>query len=366
MWRWRSRCRRCGAADLQDGGTASAEGADALALTVLSAVLDGYRGARLERALTQGADRVADSAGASNGLWGRGPQLFMLDGVPATGQDRGTGRGRVARAGGAGRARRRVRGGAGARQDAVGGVRGLQARLAVQPGARAGQRTGRWACRWTRASAWWRGCARSRAAQVQAVAARYFGDDQLTVATLRPAADGCRRKPKARARRPACGTEEFDDERCRSFVSRSWSPAGGLVAVAASGPAPRCRSSTGPSPVAPRCTWCKARSLPMVDVQIDFDAGSRRDPADKAGLASVTASMASRGLRADGAEPALDENALGEAWADLGASFGASASADRMGFSLRSLTYPDLLPKVVALAARQLAQPAFPAAGLAA
>jgi zinc protease len=60
--------------------------ADALALTVLAAVLDGYSGARLERTLTQGADRMADSAGAYNGLWGRGPQLFMLVGVPAPGK----------------------------------------------------------------------------------------------------------------------------------------------------------------------------------------------------------------------------------------------------------------------------------------
>jgi zinc protease len=62
------------------------EDADALALTVLSAVLDGYSGARLERALTQGPDRVADSAGSDNGLWGRGPQLFMLMGIPAQGK----------------------------------------------------------------------------------------------------------------------------------------------------------------------------------------------------------------------------------------------------------------------------------------
>jgi zinc protease len=59
---------------------------DALALTVLAAVLDGYSGARLDRALTQGQQRLADSAGAGNGLWGRGPQLFMLTGVPAAGQ----------------------------------------------------------------------------------------------------------------------------------------------------------------------------------------------------------------------------------------------------------------------------------------
>jgi len=65
---------------------AGKENADALALTVLAAVLDGYSGARLERALTQGEARVADSVGADNGLWGRGPQLFMLEGVPSNGK----------------------------------------------------------------------------------------------------------------------------------------------------------------------------------------------------------------------------------------------------------------------------------------
>ena len=63
---------------------------DALALLVLSAVLDGYDGARLERALVQGegqaGGRVADSAGSSANIMGRGPSLFMLTGVPAKGR----------------------------------------------------------------------------------------------------------------------------------------------------------------------------------------------------------------------------------------------------------------------------------------
>ena len=59
---------------------------DALALTVLSAVLDGYDGARLERALTLPKDHLADSAGSYYGIAGRGPQLFTLYGVPATGK----------------------------------------------------------------------------------------------------------------------------------------------------------------------------------------------------------------------------------------------------------------------------------------
>lgn len=107
----------------------------------------------------------------------------------------------------------------------------------------------------------------------------------------------------------------------------------------------------------------QSHAIPMVDVQLDFDAGSRRDPAEQAGLASVTASLSGMGVLANPArgEAALDENALGEAWADLGASFGGHASSDRMSFALRSLTYPDLLTQAVQLAARQLAEPAFPA-----
>ncbi len=59
---------------------------DSLALTVLAAVLSGYSGARLERNLAQGPSRVADSIGAYNGLLGRGPQSFVMDGVPAPGK----------------------------------------------------------------------------------------------------------------------------------------------------------------------------------------------------------------------------------------------------------------------------------------
>lgn len=58
---------------------------DALALTVLAWVLDGHSAARLDRALIQGDQRMALRAGAYNGLYGRGPQVFVLDGVPVEG-----------------------------------------------------------------------------------------------------------------------------------------------------------------------------------------------------------------------------------------------------------------------------------------
>ncbi|MDM0045296.1 pitrilysin family protein [Variovorax dokdonensis] len=98
-------------------------------------------------------------------------------------------------------------------------------------------------------------------------------------------------------------------------------------------------------------------ALPIVDAQIDFDAGSRRDPGRQAGLADTTAEMSEKGVQAQGDRPALDENELGEAWADLGASFDAGAGSDRMSFTLRTLARPDLLDKAVALAAREIGQP---------
>jgi len=113
-------------------------------------------------------------------------------------------------------------------------------------------------------------------------------------------------------------------------------------------------------PSGARVYLVESPAIAMLDVQIDFDAGGRRDPADKAGLASAAASLITSGVAARGEQPALDENALGEAWADLGAQFSSSAGSDRLSFSLRTLTEPNLLDKAVALAARHMGEPSFP------
>ena len=168
---------------------------EALALTVLSAVLDGYSGARLDRALTQGENRVADSAGASNGLSGRGPQLFTLDGVPAQGktpeQVEAALRAEVARVASDGITESELNR---VKTQWVAGE--VYKRDSVMSQAR------------ELGSNWIEGFAldaderliqRLRAvtaAQVQAVAAKYFGDDQLTVGMLRPQPVDKNRKPR--------------------------------------------------------------------------------------------------------------------------------------------------------------------------
>jgi zinc protease len=57
---------------------------DALALDVLSGVLDGYDNARLTAKLVR-TDKTANDVGASYSDIARGPALFLLDGVPALG-----------------------------------------------------------------------------------------------------------------------------------------------------------------------------------------------------------------------------------------------------------------------------------------
>ena len=180
------------AADLADDKA----GRDPLALTVLAAVLDGYSGARLNRALTQGDDRVADSAGAYNGLSGRGPQLFVLGGVPAEGKTT---------------------------EQVVSGLREQIALIAKNgvSDAELNRVKTQWIASETYkldsvfsqarelGSNWVNGMpldadarliARLRSitnAEVQAVASKYFGDDQMTVATLLPQPIDPNRKPRA-------------------------------------------------------------------------------------------------------------------------------------------------------------------------
>ncbi|ARV18519.1 putative zinc protease [Curvibacter sp. AEP1-3] len=171
---------------------------DALALTVLSAVLSGYDGARLPRALTLSDKPVADEAGAYYGLTARGPQLFTLYGIPAVGKTatevEAALRAQVALVAKDGvteaeltRVKNRWVAGEVYKQDSVFN----QARLL--------------------GVSWINGfplgadqlllerLRKVTAAQVQSVAAKYFGDDALTVATLLPQPVDATRKPRVPA-----------------------------------------------------------------------------------------------------------------------------------------------------------------------
>ena len=115
------------------------------------------------------------------------------------------------------------------------------------------------------------------------------------------------------------------------------------------------------TPQGARVLFLQATEIPMVDVSIDVDAGSRWDPASQSGLASMTQSMLSRGWRAADGQPAMNESAISEAFAELAVQRGGSAGLDRASLSLRTLSDADVRVPAVRLMARLMAHPSFDA-----
>jgi zinc protease len=93
-----------------------------------------------------------------------------------------------------------------------------------------------------------------------------------------------------------------------------------------------------------RVLYVLAPELPMVDIQVIFDAGSVRD-GDKAGIARLTNSLMSHGARLNNKVLSVDD--ISERFENIGARFGAGASKENAELSLRTLTDDTLLAKAV-------------------
>ncbi|MEQ8938555.1 MAG: pitrilysin family protein, partial [Gammaproteobacteria bacterium] len=99
--------------------------------------------------------------------------------------------------------------------------------------------------------------------------------------------------------------------------------------------------------------YVHAPELPMVDIQVVFDAGSSRD-GDKPGLAMLTTGLLSQGAGGK------DADAISNGFESLGAVYGADTGYDSSSVSLRSLTEEDLLTSALANLELVMTQPDFP------
>lgn len=95
-------------------------------------------------------------------------------------------------------------------------------------------------------------------------------------------------------------------------------------------------------------------ALPIVDVSVNFSAGSARDSAEKSGVASMT-----RHLMLLGAAGMTDA-AISTAMADVGAVLNGSFDADRAEFRLRTLSSTLEKEQAMAVFNKILQQPDFP------
>jgi zinc protease len=86
------------------------------------------------------------------------------------------------------------------------------------------------------------------------------------------------------------------------------------------------------TPEGTRVIFVENHELPILDMSVDFPAGSARDPAGKAGLAQLTHSLLDQGAGG------LSDTAIAHRLADVGAALSGSFDRDRAGVTLRTLS----------------------------
>lgn len=101
--------------------------------------------------------------------------------------------------------------------------------------------------------------------------------------------------------------------------------------------------------------YVESQALPILDVQITYDAGSARD-GQHFGLASMTSNLLGMETQK------LNENDLAEAFNALGAQFSVSANRDSATVSLRTLTRDEIQSKALQTVVQVLSEPKFDAA----
>ncbi len=106
------------------------------------------------------------------------------------------------------------------------------------------------------------------------------------------------------------------------------------------------------TPNGAKVLFVEAPDLPMVDLRVDFDAGSARD-GERPGLASMTADMLTEGAGG------LDADAIAERTESVGAELSTGVDRDMAWASVRSLTDPAALESAVDTLTKILAEPSF-------
>ncbi len=107
------------------------------------------------------------------------------------------------------------------------------------------------------------------------------------------------------------------------------------------------------SPTGARVYFVESRVLPMLDVQVDFAAGSMFDPAGKSGTAALTRSTLDLGAGT------RDETAIAEQLADIGATLGGGADTDRASVAVRTLAAPEKRNAAIDILRNVLQAPRF-------
>ena len=103
--------------------------------------------------------------------------------------------------------------------------------------------------------------------------------------------------------------------------------------------------------------FVNSQRLPMIDVMVDIDAGSRWDPSGLEGLASLVAGMLLKGHHSD--EGIVSEEEIGEFFVQNSIIRSVSTSRDKVSISLRFLNEPEVIQKLGRFLQNVLSKPEF-------
>lgn len=104
-------------------------------------------------------------------------------------------------------------------------------------------------------------------------------------------------------------------------------------------------------------TWVyfvESRDLPILDISVDFDAGSSSDTPETSGRAGLTLQLLNLGAGR------LSEDQIAKALADVGAELGGRFDQDRAGVSLRTLSSERERTQALDILGRVIQHPEFP------
>ena len=108
------------------------------------------------------------------------------------------------------------------------------------------------------------------------------------------------------------------------------------------------------TPQGARVYFVESRELPMLDIAVDFPAGSARDPAGRSGLARLTHGLLDQGAGG------LSDTAIAHRLADVGAVLSGNFDHDRAGVKLRTLSSAREREAALDVLTRVLQRPDFP------
>lgn len=103
-----------------------------------------------------------------------------------------------------------------------------------------------------------------------------------------------------------------------------------------------------------RVYFVESRDLPILDLSVDFPAGSSADTREKSGVANLTRHLLTLGAGG------LTEDAISRGVADVGAALGGRLDQDRAGLSLRTLSSAREREQALDIFSKSLQQPEFP------